>query len=279
VANSLERQHPQPATTTSPIKKTASPAVTMAAAVLDVLATANPSPLGPSEIGRRLGVAKSSVANVCAALALADLVRREGTGYVLGQRLAELGATYLDGIDEVKGFHDACAEYLPAAEETVQLASIGPGLDVAHLARRDGNVRIQLVTDLGRHLPASCTATGKALLAVMPEEELERRLEGATLPRFTINSIIEPHELRADLERTRQRGWAVDDEELIEGVLCLAAAIPRSRSTPEYAVSFTLLRAWATPERCEQLGQQLLKLGTAISDRLGHGGRTALSTS
>jgi DNA-binding IclR family transcriptional regulator len=278
MASRLEHQQPQATAAATTIKKTASPAVTMAAAVLDVLATTSPSPVGPSEIGRRLGVAKSSVANVCGALALADLVRREGTGYVLGQRLAELGATYLDGVDEVKGFYDACDEYLPGSEETVQLASIGPGLDVAHLARRDGNIRIQLVTDLGRHLPASCTATGKALLAVLPEEELDRRLKGATLPRFTVNSIVEPDELRADLERTRQRGWAVDDQELIEGVLCLAAAIPRARSTPEYAVSFTLLSAWATPERCERLGHQLLELGTAISDRLGHGARTALAS-
>jgi DNA-binding IclR family transcriptional regulator len=254
-------------------KSTASPAVTMAAAILEVLATTNPSPVGPSELGRRLGLAKSSVANVCAALAQADLVRREGTGYVLGQRLAELGATYLDGIDEVKAFNDVCAAQLPEAEETVQLASMGPGLDVAHLARRDGNVRIQLVTDVGRHLPASCTATGKALLAGMSPEELNRRLEGADLPRFTAKSIVDPDALIADLEVTRQRGWAVDDEELIDGVLCMSAAIPRGRSTPMYAVSFTLLRAWATPERREALGRKLIQLGVAISDRMGHGSR------
>jgi IclR family transcriptional regulator, blcABC operon repressor len=274
----IERPHSDAAVAKRPPvpKPTASPAVTMAAAILEVLATTNPSPIGPSEIGRRLGVAKSSVANVCGALAQADLVRREGTGYVLGQRLAELGATYLDGVDEVKAFNDVCAIYLPAAEETVQLASMGPGLDVAHLARRDGNVRIQLVTDLGRHLPASCTATGKALLACMPLDELDRRLEGADLPRYTAKSIVDIDILLADLDATRERGYAVDDEELIDGVLCMSAAIPRGRSTPMYAVSFTLLRAWATVERCEALGQKLIEIGAAISDRLGHGSRTAV---
>jgi IclR family transcriptional regulator, blcABC operon repressor len=257
-------------------KRSASPAVTMAAAVLDVLANASPGCLGPSEIGRRLGVAKSSVANVCSALARADLVRREGTGYVLGQRLAELGATYLDGVDEIKAFHDVCAEYLPAPEETVQIAVMGPGLDVAHLARRDGTVRIQLVTDVGRHLPATCTATGKALLAGLPEDELERRLDGASLARFTTKSITDADELRRDLATTRARGWAIDDQELIEGVLCIAAAVPRAKSAPAYAVSFTLLRAWATTERCDRLGKQLLEVSAVIADRLGDGRRVTM---
>jgi IclR family transcriptional regulator, blcABC operon repressor len=257
-------------------KRSASPAVTMAAAVLDALASASPVSLGPSEIGRRLGVAKSSVANVCSALARADLVRREGTGYVLGQRLAELGAAYLDGIDEIKVFHDVCAEYLPAPEETVQMAVMGPGLDVAHLARRDGTVRIQLVTDAGRHLPASCTATGKALLAALSDEELDRRLRGAPLARFTPYSITDMDELKRDLAVTRARGWAIDDQELIEGVLCISAAVPKPRSMPTYAVSFTLLRAWATPERCDHLGKQLLEISAVISERLGHGPRTAV---
>jgi DNA-binding IclR family transcriptional regulator len=254
-------------------KRSASPAVTMAAAVLDVLATASPGCLGPSEIGRRLGVAKSSVANVCSALAKADLVRREGTAYVLGPRLAELGATYLDGVDEIKTFHDVCAEYLPAPEETVQMAVMGSGLDVAHLARRDGSVRIQLVLDVGRHLPASCTATGKALLAGLPEAELERRLAGASLTRFTSHSITDADQLKADLATTRARGWAIDDQELIDGVLCIAAAVPHARSAPTHAVSFTLLRAWATPERCDRLGQQLVEVSAIIADRLGQGRR------
>jgi DNA-binding IclR family transcriptional regulator len=245
----------------------------MAAAVLDVLATASPSCLGPSEIGRRLGVAKSSVANVCSALAQADLVRREGTAYVLGPRLAELGATYLDGVDEIKTFHDVCAEYLSAPEETVQMAVMGPGLDVAHLTRRDGSVRIQLVVDVGRHLPATCTATGKALLAALPAKELDRRLSGATLARFTAYSITDPDQLKADLAVTRARGWAIDDQELIDGVLCIAAAVPRARSAPTHAVSFTLLRAWATPERCDRLGRQLVEVGAIIADRLGQGRR------
>lgn len=254
-------------------RHTSSPAVTMAAAILDILASVSPAPLGPSELGRRLGAAKSSVANVCGALTAAGLLRREGTAYVLGHRLAELGATYLDGINEVKAFNAVCAERMPARQETVQMAVLGPGLEVAHVARWDGTVRIQLVLDMGQHLPATCTATGKALLAALPPAELDHRLASGPLPRLTARSITDPAALREDLAATRERGWAVDDEELIDGMLCFGAAIPRRRGVPQYAVSFTLLKAWAPDERRDLLGRELVGLAAVIADWLGEGMR------
>jgi IclR family transcriptional regulator, blcABC operon repressor len=255
-------------------RHTSSPAVTMAAAILDILASVSPTALGPSEIGRRLGAAKSSVANVCGALTAAGLLRREGTAYVLGHRLAELGATYLEGINEVKAFNAVCEERMPARRETVQMAVFRPGLEVAHVARWDGTFRIQLILDMGQHLPATCTATGKALLAALPPAELEQRLASGPLPRFTERSITDPAALRADLDATRARGWAVDDEELSDGVLCFGAAIPRRRGVPQYAVSFTLLKAWAPVERWDLLGRELVGLAAVIADWLGEGMRS-----
>ena len=71
------------------------PAVTRAALILDVLAETGGDAVGPSELARRLGLPKSSIANICGALADAGLVRRIGTGFALGRRLAELGGAYL----------------------------------------------------------------------------------------------------------------------------------------------------------------------------------------
>jgi len=86
------------------------PAVTRAAAILDLLAENGGVAAGPSELARRLGLPKSSIANVCGALADAGLVRRVGTGFALGRRLAELGGAYLATIDLVREFYDACLE-------------------------------------------------------------------------------------------------------------------------------------------------------------------------
>ena len=68
------------------------PAVTRAAGILHLLAENDGMPAGPSELARRLGLPKSSIANISSALADTGLLRRVGTGFALGRRLAELGA-------------------------------------------------------------------------------------------------------------------------------------------------------------------------------------------
>ena len=98
------------------------PAVTRAALILDVMAESAATPVGPSELARRLGLPKSSIANICGALADAGLVRRIGTGFALGRKLAELGGSYLASVDQVQEFYEVARRLPAASEETVQFA-------------------------------------------------------------------------------------------------------------------------------------------------------------
>ena len=71
------------------------------------------------------------------------------------------------------------------SEETVQFAVLD-GLEMTYLARHDGRQPVRLSSQIGRRLPATSTATGKAALASLDPRELERRLAGVTtLPRLT----------------------------------------------------------------------------------------------
>src|SRR6476469_10386590 len=187
------------------------PAVTRAALILDVLARAAGEPMGPSELARRLALPKSSIANVCGALAEAGFVRRVGTGFTLGRRLAELGGAYLATVDQVQEFYDAARQLPTGSEETVQLAVLD-GLEVTYLARHDGRQPVRLTSAIGRRLPAFTTATGKAALASLPDDELERRLARVTtLPRPTRKAHGTLDELRTDLAEIRGRGYTIDD--------------------------------------------------------------------
>lgn len=242
------------------------PAVTRAAAILDVLASDPRRALGPSELGRRVGAAKSSVANVCNAMVDAGLLRQVGAGYALGRRLVEYGQAYLAGVDLVEEFHEACLGLGEDLEETVQLAVLD-GLDVVYLARRDGGHPIRLASEVGRHLPASCTATGKALLARLDPGALEARLATVpALPRLTPHSITSPAALLEEVDRVRMRGYSVDDEESVEGIRSLALAVPSPAgpASTEAAVSVTLLKARCTPEREQRLLDLLARLTRMI---------------
>jgi DNA-binding IclR family transcriptional regulator len=245
------------------------PAVTRAGAILDVLAERPGEAPGPSELARRLGLPKSSIANICNALADIGLVRRIGTGFALGRKLAELGGAYLASVDQVQEFYDACRLLPTGSEETVQLAVLDQ-LEMTYLARHDGRQPVRLTSQIGRRLPATITATGKAALASLPPDELDRRLEGVTvLPTFTSNSLGTVDALRADLDVVRRRGYAMDDEETVEGVVCYGVMIPGRRPFEgPYAASITLLKARATDERVPLLIADLHRLAASLSDPL-----------
>jgi DNA-binding IclR family transcriptional regulator len=245
------------------------PAVTRAATILDVLADNDGEAAGPSEIARRLGLPKSSIANICGALADAGLVRRVGTGFALGRRLAELGGAYLATVDQVQEFYEASRQLEAGSEETVQFAVLD-GLEMTYLARHDGRQPVRLTSGIGRRLPASCTATGKAALASLDDAELARRFEGVTaLPRLSERSHATVPGLMADLAEVRRRGYAIDDEETMEGVVCYGILV-RGRQPGEgpYAASITLLKVRATEERVASLIADLRSLAEQLADPL-----------
>jgi DNA-binding IclR family transcriptional regulator len=244
------------------------PAVTRAAGILHLLAENGGLPAGPSELARRLGLPKSSIANITSALADTGLLRRVGTGFALGRRLAELGGAYLATVDEVQEFYETCHELISASEETVQLAILD-GAEMTYLARHDGQQPVRLTSQIGRRLGASHTATGKAALATFNDEEVRRRFEGRRLPVMTSRSRPTVEALLEDLAGVRQRGYAIDDEETVEGVVCYGIAIPGRRpGEGPYAASITLLKVRATVEREQLLLADLHLLQYRLSDPL-----------
>jgi DNA-binding IclR family transcriptional regulator len=244
------------------------PAVSRAARILEVLAESNGEPVGPSELARRLGLPKSSIANICGALADAGLVRRIATGFALGRRLAELGGAYLASVDQVQEFYEASRSLPAGSEETVQFAVLD-GLEVTYLARHDGRQPVQLSSGIGRRLPAVSTATGKAALASLPQDDLARRLAGvATLPRATRKAHATVDELMVDIVEIRRRGYAIDDEQTMEGVVCYGVMVPSRQPGGEgpCAASITLLKVRATAERVPALIADLQRLAAELSD-------------
>lgn len=245
------------------------PAVDRAVAILDLIA-AEPRRLGVSAIARRLDLPKSSVANICGALVETGMLRGHGDGYSLGHHLAQLGSSYLAGIDHVQLFHESCASLDVARNHTVQLAMLADGLDVVYLARRDGVYPVRLASTLGRALPATCTATGKAILAELSAAQLDERLAGSPLPVLTEHSITSIPELHDVLDEIRESGHALDREEVIEGVICVAVAIPGPDSSGEWmAISATLLTPRATDSVLAEIAAELHVVAQSIAVGLG----------
>src|SRR4051794_31902137 len=243
------------------------PAVARAGAILSALAEASGRPLTVSDLARQLGLPKSSTANLCLALEGERLLSRVDAGYQLGRRLVELGGAYLSTIDQVQEFYAACRRQPHISKQTARVAVLD-GLDVLYLARYDGVQPIRLTANIGDRFPAHCTATGKALLAQIEPLVLDERLRGRQkLVGLTERSITDPVELRAELERVRGLGYAMDDEETTPGVTCIAIAVPGFRTDSDpFAISVTSMTSSLDADLTKALLGELHEIARALGN-------------
>lgn len=190
--------------------------------VLEALATHSiPQTLGG--LARQLGIPKSTLHGILRTLEHTGWIETDDSGlrFAIGARSVQLGGAYADDIVERVG--PALDRLAAITGETVQLARL-TGSDVVYLARRDSTHPVRLVSTVGGRLPAHCTAVGRAILARYPDAEVDRRMP-ARLQRMTDHTVTSREQLHSVLDTTRQRGWAMDDEEVAEGLRCYAVAL------------------------------------------------------
>lgn len=224
------------------------PALTRGIRILEILADAHGDAVALTDLARTLDAAKSSTSNLCAVLEEAGLIRRADTGYVLAHRTAELGGAYVRSFNETREFYRYCATAPALADEVVQFAML-EGSDVVYLARHEGRSPLRLTANIGDRFPAAPTAVGNALLAALPDDEIARRFgEPGAFPRRTEQSVRNLADLMTKLELVRERGYAVDENEVHPGLSGIAVRMPaRSSSSPPLAIGCTFLSA-ATSE-------------------------------
>ncbi len=238
------------------------PAVLRATRILDLMARKK-GPVTGTEISRETGMAKSSVSNLLETLQTAGMVRKVARGWLLGYRVLELGQSVLSSTDLVAEFRRLTG-LLPTLREETALIAVLDGLDVLYLARHNGNQPVRLATDIGHRLPAVVTSLGKAMLAALPEDEMNARLDQVTeMPRLTDHSYRTMEELRENLDEIRTVGYSIDDQQNTSGVTCFGVAITGLRQPT--AVSTTLLSYRATPQLRDRLILDLRKLSGQLA--------------
>jgi DNA-binding IclR family transcriptional regulator len=122
--------------------------------------------------------------------------------------------------------------------ETVHLAQLD-GAHVLYVDKRNARVPIEMFAQAGKVGPAHCTGVGKAMLAFLPEDELDRIIPLLSFRAFTPSTLTTPEALREDLAAARRRGHAFDREEHEPGIICIAAPILSSAGRVMGALSVT----------------------------------------
>ncbi|MEV8084980.1 IclR family transcriptional regulator [Pseudarthrobacter oxydans] len=242
------------------------PAILRGAEILRIVAEKNGMPVKATAMAKALGIPRSSAVNICAALDEVGFLRMSEAGYTLGPKLGELGQAFFSTFAPVRNFAEYCQSVDPMPM-TVQLGTLD-AFDVVYLARHDGKDLISIASRVGGRLPANCTALGKAMLASLDAAQLDLLLDTqpAQLASLTPDSISDIYALRAALVTTAENGYALDDEETTPGIVCVAVPLsPRQDIQHAYAVSASILRVNATPERIESAVRLLTNLTQAVS--------------
>lgn len=245
------------------------PAVSRALRILTLLADAEGVPLTLSEIARALGIAKSSTANLCAALEDGAMIERESGGYRLGRRVAELGGAFAQQFNQVREFYRVVAASPVLHGEVVQVAMLD-GADALYLARHEGRWPNRFGTPLGSRLPAAMTATGLALLSTYTDEQVRTLLAGSEpFQPLTPASPTTVDELLPLLAAARERGYAVDRGGSLAQVTGVAVPLePWAPGDPPLAMGAALLTERADDARVAEVGAALLEAAQALTNPL-----------
>ena len=228
---------------------------------------------GVSELARATGLHKATVHRLLRTLRELGFVELgpDGSRYRLGLRLLELGGRVLARLD----LRDVARPYLTELRDRTRLTvhmAILDGTEVVYIEKLDSPANLRMASFVGMRSPAYCTALGKAILAFLPDEEIEAVLARTRLVPRTPNTITARDALLAELAATRARGYAIDNVENEEGIRCVGAPVHGHTGKVVAAISVSGPIFSVTMDGIESLGLLVAEVAKQISQAMGFPG-------
>jgi DNA-binding IclR family transcriptional regulator len=241
-----------------------------ALAALDVLASRS-NECSLVELCTALKLHKSTVHRLMMVLEQHRLVVKDPeTGrYRLGLKLFALGSKAIDGLDlrrHARPYLDRLQEQFG---ETVFFCILDEG-QVFYVEKVESKQSVRTACTVGSRAPAYCTAVGKAMLAELPDSEVNGIVRRWGLKAVTPKTITTAGALKAELKAVRMRGYSIDDEEREEGLWCVGAAVRSHSGMPVAAISISGPAFRMTKERIPEIGKVLTRAANELSAELGY---------
>jgi DNA-binding IclR family transcriptional regulator len=246
------------------------PSLQRAIRVLGILAQAGRG-MSLADLTRRTDIPKSTLFRILITLQKHHCVvlDPESSTYRLGSYLWELGNSFADQSDLFRLAAPVMESLADESEETVFLSSM-EGDDVVYLRRVESPKSVTVVKKLNTRVPAHCTATGMALLAWMPEDEVDHILSSHDMEVFNDATVTDRLVLESRLQDTRRREYAVVDGEYNKDLLCVSSPVFDHHQRPCAALTVALLSAQVESyERVEQVGALVRVAARKLSRKLG----------
>jgi IclR family acetate operon transcriptional repressor len=241
-------------------RSTSVQSVERAFAILEAMAQENQE-MGVTQLAEKLSLPAPTIHRSMKTLVALGYARQNATRrYSLGSRLLYLGDSATRGMaawakPTLLALSNECGE-------TVNLATLEGEL-IVYTAQSPSRHSMRMFTEVGRRvLPHSC-GVGKAIMSQLSDAEAQKITKSTGMPRFTSTTITTWKELKADLEKIRMKGYAIDEGEQEIGVRCIAVSVP-GMSTPT-ALSISGPQTRVDNEFIKKYKPSILRAAEALS--------------
>jgi DNA-binding IclR family transcriptional regulator len=238
---------------------------------LDVLAEFGSArePMTLATVARQVGMHPTTTLRMLESLRVRGMVRLVDDGrYEVGSATLELAKSFLSRISISRFAHEAVEALAARVDETASVGVLDEG-QVLYIAIAHGQHEFGIQSLAYARHPSYCTALGKSLLADLAPERVDELLGVSPLEALTPNTITNLKQLRAELRNVAACGYAIDDEERMPGVLCIAAPVRDHSGKAAAAISvsgpaFRMRRAGLG-----QLAMAVMESAAATGEKLG----------
>jgi DNA-binding IclR family transcriptional regulator len=256
-----------------------------ALAILEVLSAEGPD-LSLGEISDKLELHKSTAHRLMMVLERHRLIERNSVSgrYRLGLKLFELGTKAVSQLDLRERARPFLERLVLETSETVHLCVLDDS-EVVYLDKVEPTRSVRMATSVGRRNPMHCTAVGKAIMAYLPDGEVEAIIHRQGMKTMTANTITSFLDLKKELSAIRERGYSIDNEEIEEGVRCVGCVVRNFSGDPLAAISISGPAFRITQAKVAGLAVPVMAAAHGLSSELGfkeepaglvHGAKTAI---
>ena len=247
-----------------------SAAVERALGMLEAVAHA-PDGLSNAEISRKLNIPKSSASYILRTLESHGYLTRdhESGKYRVGLKILSLSRGALGGLD-VRGIALPIMRRLMQQTNLTCHLAVLDGPDAVYIEKVEPEGFIRMDTWVGRRMKVHATSVGKAIIAHIPQAQLEEILRQAGMERRTPKTITTVARLVKELEKVRAQGYAVDDEENNLGARCVAAPIFDERGAIAASLGLSGTTQQVSPHTMPRILEVLKDAARHISMGMGY---------
>jgi DNA-binding IclR family transcriptional regulator len=248
---------------------------TSIAKVCAVLAAFRSRPaMGVTELANEVGLLPSDVHRILQSLAHFHFVEQDPHTkmYHLGLELLRLGYLVHSRLELRELARPILKELSECTEATANLAVFEPHQnELVFVEQIDSPKEVQIKFRIGGRASPHATAVGKVLTAHLPEAVAEQVITASKLVRRTPHTITNREALAKEYDTVREREFAMDRDESVEGASCVAAPVRDDRGEVIAAISVSMLTARLKRLNEAKLDGQVKQAAAAISARLGYG--------